>query len=122
MFLIAVSRREIPDALIERHGLKPSRRHADADEEIIFRRTLPVWLDGQIVILPWAGWTDEPGGELVLIPATFGCDGGIWFAITGGLRGVIRSRKVYLLFQPATHYYEVMTRNKRMPAFASGTI
>lgn len=82
-----------------------------------------MWLDYQLVILPWSGWTYVASGDAaVLIPATFVCERGFWFPSTGGLRGVIRARVVYLLFQPATHYYATMTRSKRMPVFAGDTI
>jgi hypothetical protein len=106
---------------------------------------LPVWADCQLLVLPWGnraaasrlprtGWCrreDLESGlwqhlhpEPVDIPAALGLEKGVWFLIPeGGLRGVLvrdeRGRPhVYMITQPATHYYEIMTRNNRMPLFA----
>jgi hypothetical protein len=56
------------------------------------------------------------------IPATLGLDRGIWFQIKEGVRGILvrdeTSRQhVYMLTEPASHYYNVMTRHNRMPVF-----
>jgi hypothetical protein len=133
MFLIAVSRREIPDVLIEQYGLLVSRRNASADEEVLFSEAhrpcvLPAWLDGQLLIVTWAGWIEiervrqENWRGEALIPATFGCERGIWFTITGGIRAVVQGHAVLLISQPASHYYAVMTRASRMPLFAGDSI
>jgi hypothetical protein len=49
-----------------------------------------------------------------------GLENGVWFRIREGIRGVlVRDENevdvVYMVCEPATHYYEVMTRSKRMP-------
>jgi hypothetical protein len=49
-----------------------------------------------------------------------GLERGVWFLIPEGIRGVLvrdeRGRPhVYMLTQPASHYYQIMTRNPRMP-------
>lgn len=103
---------------------------------------LPAWLDGQLQILrwgnkrqqsrvlpptawtwlqtlesgAWAQWEPQP----VVIPATMGVDNGVWFHVIEGVRGVaVRDEKgqavVYVLCEPASHYYEVMTRSPWMP-------
>jgi hypothetical protein len=87
--------------------------------------------------LPRTGWirmeTLEAGDwrwlnpEPVDIPATLGLDRGVWFQIKEGLRGIlVRDEKnqphVYMLTEPASHYYQVMTRNNRMPVFIGATI
>ena len=83
--------------------------------------------------LPKTGWCQQEsldswrsGGwlqpELVEIPANFGLEKGIWFQVVEGMRGVVvrdesAAPHVYMLTQPASHYYEVMTRHDRMPVF-----
>ncbi len=56
----------------------------------------------------WSQWQPEP----VQIPADFARESGMWFDIREGIEGVVIQGKagseVYLLTQPASHYYEVM--------------
>lgn len=105
-------------------------------------RILPVWLDGQLHMvrwgnrrgqsrsLPFTAWTRletvENGGwsnletNLVLIPASMGLDEGIWYRIRQGVRGLLVRDEtgavvVYVLVEPASHYYQVMTRSSWMP-------
>lgn len=112
-------------------------------------RVLPVWLDGRLQILPWGrrrqesrllpctAWTSlatlESGGwgdvevELVVIPATIALDRGVWYRVREGIRGVaVRDEKgrsvVYVLVEPASHYYEVMTRCPWMPVLLGDPI
>jgi hypothetical protein len=112
-------------------------------------RVLPVWLDGQLQIVRWGnrrgqsrglpctawtwlatvesgGWA-ERGAVPVVIPATMGVDRGVWFAIREGVRGmVVRDEKgrdvVYALVEPASHYYQVMTRSPWMPVLVGERI
>ncbi|WP_437230104.1 hypothetical protein SH661x_001785 [Planctomicrobium sp. SH661] len=135
MFGVSIARREFPDALIQRHqlGNRITRRHAEAEEEIVFMdvarpRLLPVWMDGQLLVLPWKGWREietlqagEWGGHEAEIPATFGFDAGVWYTMRG-IRCAVVARAVYPIRQPSTHYYEVMTRQPRMPLFVGETI
>ncbi len=154
MFGLALIRREMPDELIALHQLRSRivRRCQAADEEVYFVDQhcvplLPVWVDGQFLILPWGnrnpnsklprtGWCRQESLEEgswrwlhplpVEIPASYGCDRGVWYVVNEGLRGVIvqeqHRRVVYPLSQQSTHYYEVMTRNRRMPVFIGETI
>lgn len=134
MFGVSLSRRDLTEALIERHQLSAriAKRHADADEEIHFMdyhrpRLLPVLLDGQLLILPWKGWKDietlQEGyaGQAAEIPATFCFDSGIWYTMRG-IRCCVVGRLVYPIRRPASHYYEVMTRQRRMPLFVGESI
>ncbi len=135
------------DAEIARRQVSP---HAQATPlvQFLYRQrgaALPVWWDGELRILPWggqrgplpaAGWCDanelehprwrasEP--EAVEIPACMGHDGGVWYQILQGIRGiVVRDRngpRVYMLTTAATHYYQVMTRSARMPVLIAQTI
>ena len=107
------------------------------------RRVLPVWHEGQLrlvrwgcrrresTVLPstgwawlssieegkWSAWSAEP----VEIPAMMGLENGVWFKIQQGIQGVLvhdekNAPVVYMICEPATHYYQIMTRSKRMPA------
>ena len=105
-------------------------------------RYLPVWHEGQLQIVRWGcrrgdskvlpctGWTwqatVEEGrwstweAEPIEIPATMGLENGIWFRIRQGIRGLLvtderRIMRAYMICEPASHYYQVMTRSKRMP-------
>ena len=104
---------------------------------------LPVWHGNQLLIYPWGnrdgasrlprtGWCRQESLDEgrwrhlyptpVEIPATFGLEKGVWFLIEEGLCGVLVHDEsggphVYMLTQPASHYYEVMTRHNRMPVF-----
>lgn len=141
---ISLSWRELPQSLIDRYELEPRVivRSEGAEREIRFlyrdpMPLLPVWVGNRLVIRPWGnrnrrsklprtGWAMQEGlatwgqPEAVEIPATFGFDRGVWFQIRQGLRGIMLpdeqgQQHVYLLTEPASHYYRIMTRNTRMP-------
>jgi hypothetical protein len=103
---------------------------------------LPVWRDGRLLFVRWGngrgqsrflprtGWTWLSTVEegywrslnpiLIDIPATLGMDRGVWFRIRQGIRGLLvpdeRGIAVgYMICEPASHYYQVMTRSNRMP-------
>src|SRR5947209_19998694 len=106
------------------------------------RPCLPVWRQGQLEILRWGarrgegkelpctGWTwqstVEAGewakwqAEPVDVPATLALENGIWYRVRPGLRGLVVAdaagvERVYLICEPASHYYQVMTRSTSMP-------
>jgi hypothetical protein len=89
------------------------------------------------VALPLTAWarqaTVEAGGwlpyapEPVVIPAALAVDGGVWFSVGEGVRGVAVLDErggpvVYPLVEPSSHYYEVMTRCAWMPVLIGGRI
>lgn len=102
---------------------------------------LPVWYGRQLTVLPWGnqqpasplprtGWVEVAdlktpywqalAPEPVVIPATLGWAKGVWFQIRQGIRGVVvhdehQQPHVYMLTEPASHYFRVMTRCDRMP-------
>lgn len=105
-------------------------------------RRLPVWHEGQLRIVPWGnrrgesrrlpctGWTwketveggswSESGAVEVAIPATLGLENGVWYRIRQGVRGLLVADEVgrtvvYMVCEPASHYYHVMTRSRWMP-------
>jgi hypothetical protein len=106
------------------------------------RAELPAWYGNQLAIYPWGnrddaasrlprtGWCRQESlesglwrrlqPEPVEIPAALGLEKGVWFQITEGIRGILvhdatGRPHVYMLTQPASHYYQVMTRHDRMP-------
>ncbi len=127
-------------------------RGGEAEVQFLLRdgeRVLPVWLDGRLQVVRWGnrrgqsrvlpctawtwlatleggGWGDR-GAVPVVIPATMGLDRGVWFRVREGVRGVVvRDERgqpvVYVLVEPASHYYQVMTRSGWMPALVGELI
>jgi hypothetical protein len=103
-------------------------------------RLLPVWRNGQLPLLRWGNrrgesrslsctaWTQigtvQNGGwggrlvEPVVIPATMGLDKGVWYPIRQGICGLVVPDergfpRVYVICEPSTHYYQIMTRGSR---------
>jgi hypothetical protein len=111
---------------------------------------LPVWHGGRLLVVRWGyrrrrsarnlpttGWTwrstVEAGGwgpwapEPVDIPANFGFDRGVWYRVRQGMRGLLvrddnDEPVVYMICEPATRYYQVMTRSDRMPVLIDEVI
>ena len=109
---------------------------------------IPVFYQGEIHVLPWGNrrrdvkvplaWscdvaTLESGAwsqyapDPVEILATFGFEKGVWYQVPEGIRGlVIHDQRdqpyVYLLLEPASHYYQVMTGYDREPVFVGEQI
>jgi hypothetical protein len=138
---IALSLSELPLWLHERVHIRDGQREA----RFLWRhhpRLLPVWHEGRLQIVRWGGsrrgslpvtgwaWREtlDAGGwapwqpELVDIPATFCLEGGVWFRVRQGVRGLLvhddqDEPAAYILCEPATRYYRVMTRSDRMPVF-----
>jgi hypothetical protein len=123
---------DFPLPLIERHDLEHRIHDRGGEREIRFLRrsrfpVLPIWQDGQLLILPWGrkggGLTwqrtvdagEWAGAEPVEIRAVAGLDGGVWFRIRQGVRGLVARGEAYAIVEPASYYYRVMTRRHRMP-------
>lgn len=127
-----------------------SRQRADnAEIEIVFDYAgrvqtpyLPVVHDGQQKIYEWGNRSKKAEGvyetgwcrlesleagkwswqkpEEIIIPAQFGCEKGIWFAVAEGMKGVAvqdmqKHWHAYMMTQPASVYYSNMTKHDRMP-------
>ena len=65
------------------------------------------------------GWRNS-GAIPVDIPATLGLERGVWYRVRQGIRGLLVPDErgiavAYMICEPATHYYQVMTRSPRMP-------
>jgi len=134
-------------SLIERHRLDGLAHDRGGEKELQFHVAaavplLPVWHEGQLRIVRWGcrrgegralpvgGWTKLAtvesgywsgcGAAAVDVPAALGLDGGVWYAIRQGMRGVLvqdegEVERVYVVCEPASHYYGVMTRSDWMP-------
>ena len=67
-----------------------------------------------------SGYWSQCGAEPVGIPAALGLDNGVWYGIREGMRGVLVSdengvERMYVVCEPASHYYGVMMRSAWMP-------
>jgi hypothetical protein len=65
--------------------------------------------------------------EPVEDPAAYGYSTGVWFRVKQGLRGLLVYTQlgepvVYLVCEPATRYYRVMTRAEWMPVLIGEVI
>ena len=103
---------------------------------------LPVWHEGQWQLVRWgnrrhesrflpctgwtkkqtleSGWWSQAKAQLVEIPAQIGYDSGVWYLVYQGLYGVLvwdedEVARVFVVVEPASHYYQVMTRSQWMP-------
>jgi hypothetical protein len=109
---------------------------------------LPVWFEGRLRLVRWGNRTRrtrlpltsctkrttiEAGGwahlhpEPVRILATFGLDMGTWFTVKEGIEGIaVRDERgspvVYVVCEPATDYYRLMTKSNWMPALLNQVI
>jgi hypothetical protein len=144
----------LPLPFVERHGLSRFAHDRGGERELRFHYNiaapvLPVWHEGQPAIVTWGchrgesrvlpatGWARLAtvtagdwaawGAEPVVIPAVLGFDGGVWFAVREGIRGVLvrddkDKMRVYPVCEPASHYYKVMTRSEWMPVLVRDRI
>ncbi|WZO97141.1 hypothetical protein EP7_004163 [Isosphaeraceae bacterium EP7] len=103
---------------------------------------IPVWRDGRLQVVRWGngrgqsralprtGWTwlstieeggwRNSGAVPVDIPASLAMERGVWYRVRQGVRGLLVPDErgfavAYVICEPASHYYQVMTRSDRMP-------
>ena len=150
---IAIIESELPVELTGRHRLSAVRHVRGANSEFRFfwkdrYPRLPIRHGGNMKIVQWGNrnhrsplprtaWTwrqsieegkwasFEP--EPVLIPCSYGWEGGVWYLIEEGIRGLLVQPPggqpvVYMVCEPSTRYYQVMTRSERMPVLVSQVI
>ena len=143
---VAVARTEFPDHVFQDHLQRIAEREGVVELRFSFRDPLPklpVEHDGQFCVYEWgnrsgegklpqSGWCRSESlaagkwrwlsPEEVIIRANFGLEKGRWFHIDEGIRGLLVNDEtnhphVYMLTEPASHYYHGMTRHDRMPVF-----
>ncbi|HET6574530.1 MAG TPA: hypothetical protein VFG68_13060 [Fimbriiglobus sp.] len=149
---IALAVGELPVTLAEGLADRVHTRGGESEVRFHWRAVpalLAVWWDGRLQIIRWGnrdrrerklpptGWTwratVEAGRwahmspEPVDVPATYGFANGVWFRVQQGMRGLlVRDRggvpAVYLVCEPATRYYKVMTRAEWMPTLIGEVI
>ena len=149
---IALARSELPDAVAAGLEARVHTRGGEPEVRFYWRARpalLPVWWDGRLHVVRWGnrdraertlpltGWTwretveagrwSALGPEPVDIPATYALMGGVWFRVRQGVRGLlVRDRAgdpvVFVVCEPATRYYRVMTRAGWMPALIDEVI
>jgi hypothetical protein len=142
---LAIPYSEIPQELLEQQQqrLQSCLHERGGEREFQFLRRvrqpiLPVWQAGQLRILPWGcqsrvlprsglTWlrTVEEGAwgnhavERVEIPASLGLQNGVWYRIRRGVQGLVVEAQgivaTYVIVEPASYYYRIMTRCEQMP-------
>jgi hypothetical protein len=143
---------ELPDELVGGLAARVHTRGAGREVRFDWRACpalLPVWWGGRLHVVRWGnrdraerrlpptGWTwkatVEAGRwaalspEPVDIPAAYGLMNGVWFRVKQGMRGLLvrdqeGSPVVFMVCEPATRYYRVMTRSEWMPVLIDEVI
>jgi hypothetical protein len=137
---VALAVSEVPLVLLEDPDLQRRIHERGGEREIrfLFRDhtpCLPVWHNGELKLVAWGNrrgqsrrlpctgctWLSTvEAGEPVIVPASMGLENGVWYQIREGIRGLLIEDelgipRVYLICEPASHYYRVMTRSDWMP-------
>ena len=149
---VALPASELPDDILAGLAGRVHTRGGDREVRFYWRAVpalLPVWWNGQLQVVRWGnrdrverklpptGWTwkesVEEGKwsmlepEPVDVPAAYALMNGVWYRVKQGVRGLlVRTRAgepvVYLICEPSTRYYRVMTRADWMPALIDEVI
>jgi hypothetical protein len=143
---VAVAKTEVPDQVVQANLKRIAEREGVPELRFSFRDPLPelpIEQNGQFLLhewgnrsgegkLPKTGWCRSESLEAgkwrwlnpeeVVIRANFGLEKGRWFHIDEGIRAIVVNDEtnrphIYMLTQPASHYYKGMTRHDRMPVF-----
>jgi hypothetical protein len=141
---IALAYSDLPVELIEAFRLSRFVHERGGEREIRFLRgvpeaVLPIRHQGRLRIVAWGSrsgklprtgftWrsTVEAGewviyrAEPIEIPAIAGLQNGVWFKIRSGVRGLVAEvggdEAAYMIVEPSTYYFKIMTRSDRMPS------
>lgn len=147
---ISLTWRELTDSFLKENQLldRVIQRTPTSGKEVHFlwrdrERILPVWQGDEIKLLPWGknknGWIRKelaqekeiPTGwnlKLAEIPVNYGYAGGVWFQIVGELQAAViwtdheQVKRVHVVTEEASHYYQIMTGQKRMPVILGRVI
>jgi hypothetical protein len=126
------------DRRLVHRGGEPEYQFAWLDDPAV----LPVWDDGRFRLVHWGNRRDKsrwlpclPVTQLstveagiwkpfrprqVEIPASLVLEGKVWALLREGMRGLLVTdeagvERVYIICEPSTYYYRVMTRSNWMP-------
>lgn len=137
---IAIPIHDLPEMLLAKHRDRIATREQRAGREVQFlyrhpRPLLPV-NNGELKLLEWgsrrgplplggfcqrewldAGLWQSLSPQPATILAALALEKGVWYQVSEGIQGVIVRGHVYMLTEPSSHYYRVMTRSNRMPVF-----
>ena len=143
---VALPLQQFSAVQVVQHGLIRRVHNRNGSPEVQFlardaEQLLPVFYGLELRIVRWGNrgggelpktlWTlqatidsgawADAGAEEVVIPASMGFDAGIWFAVTKGIRGLLvpdekGEKRVYIICEPASPYYGVMTKSQWMPS------
>ena len=149
---VALPTSELPDEVLAALSGRVHTRGAGKEVRFHWRSVpalLPVWWNGRLQVVRWGnrdraerklpptGWTwkasveagkwREMEPEPVEVPAAYGLMNGVWYRVKQGMSGlVVRTRAgepvVFLLCEPSTRYYRVMTRAEWMPVLVGEVI
>lgn len=149
---VALPQSELPLPLWDALADRTHRRGEGAEPEVRFHwravpALLPVWLDGRLQVARWgnrdrrgrlppSGWTWRESVEAgrwaglrpepVVVPATYCLVGGVWYRVREGVQGLaVRGPAgpvVYLIVEPSSRYFRVMTRSSWAPALVGETV
>lgn len=149
---VALPASELPDLVVEQLAARVHTRGGEREVRFDWRAVpalLPVWWGGRLQVVRWGnrdrgerrlpptGWTWREtveagrwaalGPEAVEVPAVYARTNGVWFRVKQGLRGLLvrtgaGEPVVYVVCEPSTRYYRVMTRAAWMPVLIDEVI
>ena len=142
---VALALGDLPEALAAGLGGRVYRRGGEAEVRFLVGDPdplLPVLLDGRLRLVPWGNrdgrralprtaWAridtlaaGEWGTEIepAVVPAALALDKGVWFHAREGVRIAMVGGTAFVLVEPSTHYYQVMTRSEWMPCLVGEVI
>ena len=149
---IALPVSELPDELLETLSGRIHTRGDGREVRFDWRAVpalLPVWWNGKLQVVKWGnrdraermlpptGWTWQETVEAgrwsalepepVEIPACYGYANGVWYRVREGMQGLLVKTRagepvVFVVCEPSTRYYRVMTRAAWMPVLIGEVI
>lgn len=142
---VALPASEVPDVLLDTLADRIHTRGGEREVRFDWRAApaiLPLWLGGRLRLVKWGNrdraerklpptaWTRKESVEQgkwsalepepVEVPAAYGLTNRVWFKVTEGFRGLLVRTPagepvVYMVCEPSTRYFRVMTRSEWMP-------
>jgi hypothetical protein len=101
---------------------EPPSPATSADETLLAINSYPYLTGIGPSLAIHAGWRHLPAVP-VDIPATYALKRrGVWYLVERGIRGLLVPAErgaavVFMVCEPASHYYRIMTGSERMPVF-----